>query len=230
MFAQMQKNRFAAVGLIAGMVLGFATSSQAHPRSWEHSHGYSQGGGQSAHTGPRGHRHNKGNTYVARVINTTPIYDRTPRKPRTKTVCHTEQVPIYGNQTVHSGGSYGYGQDTNADGALAGAIIGGLLGRAIADDHRKGTVIGAIGGAVVGAHADNRYNSSYGSQGYTTTKRVVIGYKDKQVCNEQTVQRRAKRKLIGYDVTYKWRGQTYTSRLDYDPGDTVTISVGNQTW
>ena len=33
------------------------------------------------------------------------------------------------------------------------------------------------------------------------------------------------RQLIGYDVEYRYRGEVYMSRLDYDPGERLRVRI-----
>lgn len=220
----MKKTLIASAIALAGL----ATIAEAHPRSWQHGHGY-HGGNQGSHQAPIQHTPS---TYQARVVSVDPVYNSVPRKPRYKTVCHTEQVPIYKEKRVYRGNTYhsGHGNSGgNTDGALAGAIIGGILGNAIADDRRKGTVVGAIGGALVGSHVSDHQGNQrggYSSGGYTT-KRVLVGYRDKEICEQVQRPRKARQTIVGYDVAYRFRGHVYNTRLDYDPGRYVTVRVGN---
>jgi uncharacterized protein YcfJ len=39
--------------------------------------------------------------------------------------------------------------------------------------------------------------------------------------NSVTEQRR----IVGYDVEYRYRGEVYTSRLNYDPGERLRVRV-----
>ena len=33
------------------------------------------------------------------------------------------------------------------------------------------------------------------------------------------------RRVVGYDVEYRYRGETYMSRLSYDPGERIRVRV-----
>ncbi|MBK7506575.1 MAG: hypothetical protein IPI52_16470 [Bacteroidetes bacterium] len=79
-------------------------------------------------------------------------------------------------------------------GAVAGAIIGGLLGHAITGGRGGGAVVGALGGAAVGA------NASQGS-GSQTVYEVTVRFDD------------------GGVQTYAFRGY-----LPFRPGDDVRLT------
>jgi uncharacterized protein YcfJ len=69
-----------------------------------------------------------------------------------------------------------------------------------------------IGGAI-GRDIDQR-NGPPGRSYETTERRcrVVDGsYEERQI--------------VGYDVEYRFRGEIYNSRLDYDPGDRLRVRV-----
>ena len=53
--------------------------------------------------------------------------------------------------------------------------------------------------------------------GYTTTDY-------QRVCRTYTQQAQV-RQVVGYDVVYNYRGQSYHDRLDHDPGRTVRVHV-----
>lgn len=99
--------------------------------------------------------------------------------------------------------------------SIGGAVIGGITGGVIGGQIGKGNgraaaaAVGAITGAIVGDRIDNdRYD------------RVV----------ERPVRRCRKvdhyeTRVNGYEVTYEYRGHTYTTIMDYDPGDRLPVSV-----
>ncbi|GAB7128969.1 hypothetical protein JCM19000A_34770 [Silvimonas sp. JCM 19000] len=110
--------------------------------------------------------------------------------------CWTEQVVVQ--------------QPHNYGGALLGGIFGGLLGSTVG--RGNGNVAATAAGAAIGAlSGDNAAN-----QGNTSVQNV-------QKCT--TVQGQTQQRIIGYDVTYEYSGQRYTTRMAYDPGNRVPISV-----
>jgi uncharacterized protein YcfJ len=93
-------------------------------------------------------------------------------------------------------------------GTVAGAVIGGALGHQAGkgDGRKVATVAGAVIGGAIGRRVD-RNNGSAGTR-----------------CRTVEVER-DERRIIGYDVEYQYKGDTYMSRVDYDPGSRLRIRV-----
>jgi uncharacterized protein YcfJ len=112
--------------------------------------------------------------------------------------CYDQQVVQHdpGNSTV---------------GTVLGAVIGGVLGHTVGkgDGRTAATVVGAVAGGAVG----NRVSDHGGN--YSTTQTQC------QQVNVVSQQRR----IIGYDVEYRYRGEVYMSRLNYDPGERLRVRV-----
>lgn len=121
------------------------------------------------------------------------------------------------------------GQRTNGTGAILGAVIGGVAGNALGRSsghagprgygyrHRgyyqgpsrgASTVVGAIAGGLIG----NVIESSNSQPSYETVRK----------CSNETVY---ENRTVGYDVTYEYAGQRYTTRLDHNPGAWMPIDV-----
>ena len=100
--------------------------------------------------------------------------------------------------------------NANVPAAIAGAIIGGILGHQVGGGRGKdvATAGGAIAGAAVGANI-GRDNS--GQPVYT---------QDVQRCTNVPRQARADY----WDVTYNFRGQEYRMQMTTPPGPTVTVN------
>lgn len=137
------------------------------------------------------------NDGYATVIATRPLTEtytiNEPRRECTK-------VPVH--KTVKQDAPYG-GKATYA---IGGAIIGGLIGNQFGDGRGKdiGTAAGAILGGSVGYDQAKRRE----------TKRVVTTYKDQ--CKTVNYSRTATRNK-GYEVTYQYAGQVYTTTMDQPP-------------
>jgi uncharacterized protein YcfJ len=135
----------------------------------------------------------------ADVLRVDPIYDRVQTSnPRQE----CDEVPV--ERRVDNG--------NNAAGTVLGAIVGGVLGSTVGkgDGRRAATVAGAVVGGAVGnnaARGDNRY--------YSDTERHCRTVQD--VAEE--------RRIVAYDVQYRYRGDVYMSRLSYDPGDRLRVRV-----
>ena len=108
---------------------------------------------------------------VADTVDRIKVYDHTTtvvtQIPTTETRCSRVQVPIY--EDVQRKGDA-------AGGALAGMIIGGILGKGVTgkDD---GAAAGAVIGGLIGADKG----------GQTKTERRVVGYQNQDRCEDVVV-------------------------------------------
>lgn len=116
------------------------------------------------------------------------------------------------------------GTRTNGTGAVIGAILGGVAGNALGYGGHRGprgayypstrgpsTVVGAIAGGLIG----NAVEGANSQRSYETVRRCTntTGYENR---------------VMGYDVTYEYAGQRYTTRMDHDPGNWMPINVQPQ--
>lgn len=136
----------------------------------------------------------------ADVLRVDPVYDEV-QVSRPREECYDTDV-----------GGYHDPRDNNAAGTVIGAIVGGVLGNTIGkgDGRRAATVAGAVVGGAIGnnsARRDDRYYSSV----ETRCRRI-----DERV---------SERRIVGYDVQYRYRGDVYMSYLDYDPGERMRVRV-----
>jgi uncharacterized protein YcfJ len=135
----------------------------------------------------------------ADVLRVDPIYDRVQTSaPREE----CEDVPV--ERHVDNG--------NKAAGTVLGAIVGGVLGSTVGkgDGRKAATVAGAVVGGAVGNNV-----AQDGSQYYQGTERRCHMVRD--VADE--------RRVVAYDVQYRYRGDVYMSRLNYDPGDRLRVRV-----
>ena len=116
-------------------------------------------------------------------------------------VCTNVQVPI--TETRRQGGGSGD--------ALAGMIIGGLIGKG-ATGNDRGAAVGAVIGGMMGAEG-NSYQ-------------VVTGYRSERQCHNEykSVQVNVP---DGYLIEYNWNGLTgtVTSNTRYHIGDDIMINI-----
>jgi uncharacterized protein YcfJ len=137
----------------------------------------------------------------ARVRSTEPQYEQVqiPRQScTTQTV--VEQRPV--------------AQPTSVGGTLLGAVVGGLVGNQVGRGHGKeaATAAGAVAGALVG----NNIANGQQPQEYAQVPQQV------QTCQQvNEVQNR----LVGYRVTYEYRGHEYVTVLRNDPGPELPVRV-----
>jgi uncharacterized protein YcfJ len=144
---------------------------------------------------------NDDNTHYgwADVLRVDPVYG----------VARTE-VPrqeCYDQQVVRSAPPQG-----SAAGTILGAVVGGVLGSTVGkgDGRTAATVAGAVAGGAVGNSVSRTGGGEY--EGTETHCRQV------SAVSEQ-------RRIMGYDVEYRYRGEVYVSRLNYDPGERLRVRV-----
>lgn len=140
----------------------------------------------------------------ADVLRVDPIYETFyTREPREE----CREVPT--RYTERRGGD-------PTGGTILGALIGGAIGNQVGkgDGRRAATVAGAVIGGAIGHDVDKNNGSQGGRvvEGTTTDCRVV------EVEREE-------RRISGYDVEYRYRGEVYLSRLGYDPGERLRVRV-----
>ncbi|WP_266156839.1 glycine zipper 2TM domain-containing protein [Dyella silvatica] len=138
----------------------------------------------------------------ADVLRVDPIYG----------VARTE-VPrqeCYDQQVVHSDSGSG-----STAGTILGAVVGGVLGSTVG--RGGGRTAATVAGAVVGGAVGNSATRTGGGEYESTETRC------RQVSSVSE-----QRRIMGYDVEYRYHGEVYVSRLNYDPGERlrVRVSVG----
>jgi uncharacterized protein YcfJ len=97
-------------------------------------------------------------------------------------------------------------------GTVLGAVIGGVLGNTVGkgDGRKAATVAGAVAGGAIGNRVAGR------------NERVYEG-SETRCQNVRSVHE--ERRVIGYDVEYRYRGQVFLSRLNYDPGERLRVRI-----
>ena len=123
--------------------------------------------------------------------------------------CWTERVR-------YQGSSDGYRSNTAAIfGGIIGAAIGNNLGRGNHRDNRNiKTVAGGLLGAAIGGDIGARSRS----------RTAPAEYRNEQRCDTE-YETRWEQKVVGYNVTYRYQGETYNTRMDYDPGNKIRVRV-----
>jgi len=149
----------------------------------------------------------RSNSHVdsAKVTNVEPIVEtveiQTPQRS-----CWTETV-------AYKTPRHGYQSHT---GTILGTLIGGAIGNAVGHsktNKKVGTVAGAILGGTIGrdmSRSDNRYSKTEYVEEERCEVTHDVSYKDR---------------IIGYDVTYKYRGKTYHTQMDTPPGKRIKVAV-----
>jgi uncharacterized protein YcfJ len=134
-----------------------------------------------------------------RVVRVQPRVEQV-RVPRQE--CRTEyvQTPVQ--------------QQRSAGGSVIGGIAGALLGSQVGGGNGKvaAAAAGAIAGAVVGDRVDN------------DGRPANAGVQEQAVRQCRTIEA-VETRNAGYDVTYEYRGHTYTQLMSRDPGERVRLRV-----
>ncbi len=113
---------------------------------------------------------------------------------------------------------------SEAGATIAGGIIGGVIGRQFGDGKGRDamTLVGTLVGAAIGNERASRgreYEGRYDHyDAYERHSRPVTRCETRYRTDSQE-------RIDGYRVTYRYHGQTYTTRTDYDPGDRIRVRV-----
>lgn len=142
-------------------------------------------------------------------------------------------------------------RDGNVGGTVAGALIGGLVGNQVGDGNgrKAATVAGAAAGGYIGNRIDRRHEGGKvvtrterqcRTVTDTTTSRRTVAWNvtyrqpDGTVATMRTDSKPGQRirlgteeQVLGYDVTYRYRGETHRLRMAEAPGDRLPIIDGH---
>lgn len=131
----------------------------------------------------------------ASVRQVVPVYEQVPVLARE---CHEAYEPQEARDPYQGGRT------------VLGAVLGGLVGSTVGKG--DGRVVAAAVGAATGAVVGNNWGGAKDAPQNVLVERC------------RTVER-YQPELIGYDVTYEFRGRPVTSRMDRDPGRWVQLRV-----
>lgn len=137
----------------------------------------------------------------ADVLRSDPIYESV-QELRPREVCR--------NVTSERSRKYDNTNTGTIVGAIVGAAIGNQVGRG--NGRKAATVAGAVVGGAVGREADAS-NNPRGVERRTHSECDVV---------DEYVERKS---VVGYDVQYRYRGEVYNSRMNYDPGEKLRVRV-----
>ena len=168
-------------------------------------------------------------TEYGQVIDVRPVYQNIRvREPRQECWIETQRRPVSYNSRPQR--NYNYQPRHSSSGStVVGGLIGGVIGNQLARGNSRGARTGAtIAGAIIGGAVANESrgnvqrhrNQSYNSyQGRTSYQTVEV-----ERCREVAPSRTESR-LQYYDVTYEYRGRTYTTQTQIDPGDRIALDI-----
>ncbi len=94
--------------------------------------------------------------------------------------------------------------------ALAGAVIGGVIGHQFGSGRGKDAA--TVAGSVIGA-----------AIGHGPVRRVDVA-EPVQRCATR-YENRLEERIDGYQVVYRYHGQNYSTRMPYDPGKKIKVRV-----
>ena len=141
----------------------------------------------------------------ADVLRVDPVYDDAGPPPSAppREECYEEQTEISPPPP-----------DNRAGSTVLGAIVGGVIGHSFGKGSGRAatTAAGAVAGAAIGNSVADA--EQQGRPGYTTERhcRIVDGAG-------------GARHIVAYDIEYRYRGELYTSRMNYDPGDRLRVRI-----
>ena len=99
--------------------------------------------------------------------------------------------------------------EANIPGAVAGAVIGGILGHQVGSGH--GNDAATVGGALVGGYVGSNVGRSGGEQETRDVRR----------CDNTPSQARADY----WDVAYNFKGQEHRMQMSTPPGRTISVNA-----
>lgn len=144
----------------------------------------------------------------ARVQTATPVYTTVEhRVPHQQ--CWRETVRVERPGRGHS----------SATSTLVGGVIGGAIGHAVGhgkDNKKIGAVVGSVLGMSIGKDIGQQKGRGHGRDNayYDEVERCEMEYR---IEHEE--------RLSGYDVTYRYKGQHYTTFMQEHPGKRVKLAV-----
>lgn len=183
-------------------------------------------------------------TDTARVVSSTPIYERVS-EPKRECWMETVQVApkersmggavvggvaggLLGSQV---GGGSGNTAATGA-GAVAGAVVGDRVSNPDSDRSATGSIVGGVAGALLGSQVGGGTGKKAatavgGIAGVVIGDRVANPDKPRTEQVERCREVQTSREVIkGYNVTYHYNGRDVTTTLPYQPGSTIRVGVG----
>lgn len=132
--------------------------------------------------------------------------------------CWNEQSNRYDDQYYRDDSGRLYQDDNrrNVGGAVVGAVVGGALGNQVGDG--SGRTAATVAGAVIGGMIGSKVGTSDGHDRYRDDAGTVRRCRTTQDRNRYSRQ-------SGYNVTYRYAGQTYHAVTQTRPGRNVRVLV-----
>lgn len=110
--------------------------------------------------------------------------------------------------------------DSRAGSTIIGAVIGGVIGSMFGkgDGHKAATAGGVVAGAVIG----NRVAAADDARADSDVTAVDPPPPAPQ---RHCVKAPPRKRIVAYDVEYRYAGELYMARLAYDPGDRMRVKI-----
>lgn len=176
-------------------------------------------------------------TEFADVIDVQPVY-REVRLSEPREECWTEQQQqIIGYENSHRYEHHqaqGHRERHSSGSALVGGLIGGVIGNQLGRGHSSSSRAGAtIAGALIGGTIANeasagtsrhRRPSSTRPGRHTSPGRPIYETRPVEKCR-RVVESRYEQRLQHYNVTYRYKGRTFTTQMPRDPGNKLELQV-----
>ncbi len=168
----------------------------------------------------------------ADVISVSPIY-REVSLQRPKRECwieETQHVIRYEGQDPYRGQrNRRQSANSRTGDVLIGTVIGGVIGNQLGRKAGRGGRTGAtVAGAIIGsalASESAAASQRHRRQSEPRYERQPV-YETRPVKRcENTTETHYEQRLQGYDVTYRYRGETFTTRMNRDPGNRIKLQV-----
>lgn len=158
------------------------------------------------HPHGKAHGHEQQVEY-GKVTHVEPVYEWTQSR-------YPSQSCWYESQPVTS-----YRHHDSATPVIVGAVIGGALGNAMGHSRtnkRVGTAVGAVIGGSIGADIGSHSHSS------------TVEYRSQKVCETRHRHVEREQQLVGYNVTYLYDGEYFTTFTESHPGNRIRLRVSMQ--
>jgi len=170
-------------------------------------------------------------TVYADVLDVRPVYEEVSYFGPTRE-CWTEEVRHVVREDYarpHRAYRDGHPRERRGGEAIVGGLIGGVVGNQLGRNSSRGTRAGAtIAGAIIGSAVANETSAANARHRRHAPRyhapRTVYETRPVERCRE-VESSRAERRLQHYDVTYRYDGRTYTTRLPRDPGAELELNV-----
>jgi len=155
----------------------------------------------NAYAGHAKHKYRGDNFYDrAKVTHVEPLY-QTVRVSVPHQQCYQQEVRTHRR---------------HHDDKVAKTLIGGLIGGAIGHkhgNHKPGsTIAGALIGAAIGNEIGDNRRYRHERVRYEEVCETTYGFQEEQ-------------RLDGYNVTYRYKGEYFTTRMDQHPGKRIRVRV-----